>query len=366
MAPSVERSEKMRLPAFEYHMPESIREALKLLNEIPGATVIAGGTDLLVRMKQGAREVKGPLVSIRRVGELRDIEFADETGLRIGAGASLSTVREKISSLGAGSGGYEALEEACRAVGAWQHREMGTIGGNLCLDTRCTYYDQPAPLRQTLEPCHKTGGDRCHVLKGANGCSATYCGDTAPAFIALGAKVTILDPNGERSLGLEEFFTGDGKRPNVLEPGQLLGHIEVPHPKVIFRESRVASAYLKLRPREAIDFPQVGVAVSIAVDRDGVCSDARIALTGVSEAPVRMKHAEEALRGVRPGREVFSAAANRVYEGTRPVQNVKGSALYRRMMARVLTERALSLAYGRLTKEEESRCPRKSSNEDNS
>ena len=344
----------MRLPRFEYHAPASADEALRLLDEEPGATVLAGGTDLPARMKQGGVQGTGPPVSIRRKPELREIHADHEAGLLIGAAASLTATWQKAASLNSETSCCHAISEACRSVGAWQHREMGTIGGNLCVDTRCVYFDQPGPLREATGKCYKTGGDRCHVLKGSETCASAYCGDTAPALMVLGARLTLLrrKPDGdrggavERVIDVEEFFTGDGKGPNVLRHGELLAQIHIPAEKTL-RDSKLGSAYLKLRPRGAIDFPQVGVAAFVRLDQTGTCVEARLALTGVSSAPRRVRNAEEMLAGTLLDERSISLAAACVYEEIRPIQNIKGSALYRRTMARALTEKVLRLAHYR-------------------
>jgi 4-hydroxybenzoyl-CoA reductase subunit beta len=327
----------MQLPGFDHLQPSSLDEALVFLAEYgERARVIGGGTELLVSMKQRLL-VPDYLVSLKAVAELDHIS-QDEGGLRIGALTRLSAL---IRSSAVGEH-FPILAQAAQMVSAPPLQEMGTVGGNLCLDTRCFYYNQSHFWRQVRGPCLKTGGDRCHVVEGGKHCLATYQGDLAPALIALGATVTLAKKGGERALSLAELYTGNGKRPLALDSGEILTEVQVP--------ASVAGAggdYQKLRQRGAMDYPLVGVAVTVRKDGSDVCSWARVALTGVGTSPLVVQDAGDLLQGRRVDEALMSQAADAAYELARPVNNVGSEATYRRKMVRVLAKRALFNAWGR-------------------
>src|SRR3990172_1068563 len=214
----------MRILPFTYLRPGSIDEAVALLAEHGAeAVILAGGTDLVPRMKQMVARPKY-VVDIRRIGALQAIAESAGGGLRIAAGTSLTRVAESP----AVRERYPALAEAAARVGSTQLRNSGTLGGNVCLETRCWYYNQSHTWKAARPDCYKAGGEICHVVNKPGECYAAYRGDTSIALIALGAKATVAGPSGQRQMALEELFSGKGEAPLTLQPGELLTEILLP------------------------------------------------------------------------------------------------------------------------------------------
>jgi 4-hydroxybenzoyl-CoA reductase subunit beta len=327
----------MQLPGFEHLQPASLGEALDLLAEHgEQAKLMAGGTDLLVAMKQRLL-TPDYLVDLKRIPELDSIG-EDEGGVRIGALTKLATIvessliRERIP----------VLAQAAGMVAAPPLQNMGTLGGNLCLNTRCVYFNQSPFWRQARGACYKTGGDTCHVVKGGNKCFATYQGDVAPALIALDARVRIARKGGERSVPLADLYAGKGKRPLVLEPGEVLLDVQVPS-----AAPRTRGDYQKLRYRGSMDFPLVGVAAVLSREDGTVCAGGKVVLTAVSRGPLAVEGASEMLQGREVTEEVASEVAEAAYQAARPINNVGSDAEYRRKMVRVLTRKAILKAWER-------------------
>ena len=248
----------MRLPKADYCAPVSLREACSILADHgEEAKLLGGGTDLLVACK--LKNVKPALfVSLSSISELKGIHVNEGEYLKIGAMTSLHDIRCDSSTRDY----FPALSEAAALVGTTQLQYMGTIGGNLCLNTRCIYYNQSESWRRSRDACFKMGGHICHVVPKGKKCHAVFSGDTVPALIALDAEVKLASNTGERLVPVSELYTGDGKDPLALKPGDLVSEIRLPMPT----KSR-SSTYLKYRLRDAIDFPMVGVAVRIDVRR---------------------------------------------------------------------------------------------------
>jgi 4-hydroxybenzoyl-CoA reductase subunit beta len=328
----------MQLPNFEHLEPASLGEALDLLAEHgEQAQVIAGGTDLLVSMKQ--RLLKpAQLVDLKTIPELDFIIGEEDGGLRIGTLAKLATIvnssliRER----------FPVLAQAAGMVAVPPLQNMGTLGGNLCLNTRCFYFNQSLFWRQARGPCYKTGGDTCHVVKDGNRCLATYQGDMAPVLIALDARARIARKGSERSVPLADLYTGKGKRPLVLEPGEMLLEVQVPA-----SSSETRGDYQKLRYRGSMDFPLVGVAVVLSSEDGTVCTGGKVVLTAVSRGPLVVGEAPDMLQGHEVTEQTASEVAEAAYEVARPVDNVGSDAAYRRRMVRVLTRKAILNAWKR-------------------
>lgn len=330
----------MRLPALEHLEPSSLVEVCRLLQEKGGEGIkpLAGGTDLLVSMKQRVITPRY-LVNLKGLPELQGIEYDEDQGLRIGPALTL----RELQSAPAVPRRYPALGEAAHVVGAAQHQFMGTVGGNLCLDTRCWYYNQSHAWRQSRPPCLKLGGEVCHVIKGGKACLAAYQGDLAPILLALGSEVRIIHAGGERTLPLEELFTRQGKSPHALQSYEILSGIRVPPPLVAS-----GASYQKLRLRESIDFPLVGAAVALSLERgDGVIHAARVFLTAVGSGPIRVPGAEQALRGKPLSMDALEKAGEEASRAAHPVANMPTSPDYRKKMAAVMVKRAAREAYER-------------------
>lgn len=323
----------MRLPKFEHLQPESLEEALDLLSKHgEEVKVIAGGTDLLVSMKQRLLTPKY-LLNLKGLAEL-DFIKEDKGGLRIGALTRLSTliksplVREK----------FPVLAQAASCVAAPPLQNMGTLGGNLCLNTRCFFYNQSQFWRQARPLCFKTGGEMCHVVKGGDRCYSVYQGDLAPVLIALGARVKLAKKGGEWVIPLLDLYTGRGEKPIALETGEILTEVEIPAPAALW-----GGDYQKLRYRGAMDFPLVGVAAVLSWD-GASCTKARVVLNAVASAPVVVEEAGRLLEGQKPDEETIARAAEAAYEVAHPVANIGSTPLYRRKMVRVMARRAIGNA----------------------
>jgi 4-hydroxybenzoyl-CoA reductase subunit beta len=272
----------VRLARFELETPKTLRAACLLLDGQAGAgQIIAGGTDLLTAMKS---RLKTPrlLVDLRELPDLDQIHFSALQGLRVGAMVTLRQLaaHRRVRAL------YPMLARAAEAVGSTQLQAMGTLGGNLCQDSCCMYFNRSPMLRAGLAPCLKLGGGVCHVVSGSKACWATYRGDLAPALLALGAEVLVANQSGIQKMPLSELYSGEGRRPLALRPGKVLAGIRLAPPA-----GCSGGAYLKLRLRKAIDYPLLGVAATIQV-RDGVCQEARLAMTAVDKRPVLVREAE--------------------------------------------------------------------------
>jgi 4-hydroxybenzoyl-CoA reductase subunit beta len=322
------------LPIFDYHRPRTLDEALSLLASLgPRAQILAGGTDLLPNMKQGLFEPEH-VVSIARLEELRGIAL-DPAGkaLVIGAGMKLAEIADSLLVQRLAP----ALAEATGAVGGPHHRAMGTLGGNICLDTRCRYYNQTYFWRKALGYCLKKDGTVCHVVKGGAKCVAAASNDSAPALIALDAEIRILGPAGERRVPARDFYTADGIKNTVLEPGEIVVRAVVP----IVAGRR--SAFEKLRKRGAIDFPLLSVAARVDSDGSGQLAAASVVVSALGARPRRVRAATKVGPGTSPDRlpETLAQAA---FAECKPLTNLDDEAEWRREMVPVLVERAVRRA----------------------
>ena len=325
----------MRLPSFRYLAPASVAEAVGMLaSEGPGAAVVAGGTDLYPNMKR-RHQTPGVLVALRRVAELRGVTETSDGTLRLGPAATLSSLeRDPVL-----RGRHPALWTAVRSISTPLLRNMGTIGGNLLLDTRCNYYNQSHEWRRAINFCLKCEGDTCWVAPSSDRCWAVNSSDTAPVLIALGARVRLAGSRGVREIDLESLYRQDGIAWLAKEPDEVLTDIVVPAP------GAARSHYGKLRRRGAFDFPVLGVATRVTFDGDRVNS-ARIVLNGVGSAPFRATAAEALLVGERLEEEVIRAAADLAYRPAKPLDNTDLEYSYRKKMVRVYVREGL-LAVGR-------------------
>jgi len=271
---------------FEYFEPKDVNEALGLLSEHgEKATLLAGGTDLIPRMKKGLIS-PSYVVNIAQIASLQKIE-EDQEGLKIGAMVPLSVLeRHPVLAVR-----YSALHRASGHVGTPSLRNVATLGGNVCLGTRCIYADQVQTWRRTLEPCLKRGGERCYVVPGGKTCHSSLASDTIPALLAMDAKVTILFPSGQRTIPIHGLYTGDGLHPLKLTHGELLTRIILPS-----LPTGARSAYLRYSFRKAIDFPLISAGFYME-QNEGVCVNVRIALGALAPGPIRLYPLEEQLKG---------------------------------------------------------------------
>lgn len=324
----------MRLPEMELVSPTTVDEACRHLAAGAGAAqAIAGGTDLLVALKEG-QKAPATLVDLAGLPGLDGIAYAPESGLEIGA---LVTLR-RLAGDAVIQRHFPALAHAARQVGTGQIRSMATVGGNICQDSCCMYFNRPVEVRRPLPPCHKLGGSICHVVPTSPACWAPYAGDLAPVLIALGATVSIAGRGGESVMPLAGIFTDEGAKPLNLQPGQFITRVCCPAPA-----GPSGAAYIKLRPRETLDYAVVGVAARVTLNpADLTCLDATVVLTGVASSPKIVEEAET-LRGTELTDDVIAPVAAAATKLAYPVKNVVGSEPgYRRAMVTVHVARALN------------------------
>jgi len=321
----------VRLPKFDYRRPERIQEACAILLDQPCAKLMAGGTDLLVNMKHRA-ETPSTIVSLKA---LPDLDFVQKTNsaLRIGA----LTPLKKVYNDPFVAAKLPALAIAASSVGSYHHQTMGTIGGNLCQQTRCKYFNQSKWWRSSRPLCFKAGGELCHVAKREGVCYSTYCGDVAPALLAFGAEVILTGAHGLRQVPLEEIFSGDGKTPLKIGRGEILTEIVIPN-----QAADGFSTYGKSANRGSIDFPIVGAAVW----RSSSTGESRIALTAVDRKPVRARRLEDFLEGKQLNEETFQAVDGLVAKESRLMPSSIDSLSYKRKLMGLLVQSALSEARG--------------------
>jgi 4-hydroxybenzoyl-CoA reductase subunit beta len=324
----------LRLPEFRYVSPSSLDDAAELLAEHgPQAMVVAGGTDLYPNMKRRQQE-PSIVIGLRGLRELRGIERTDGV-VRIGPTTPLDVlagdpvIREHLP----------ALASAAALISTPPLRRMGTFGGNLCLDTRCTYYDQNYHWRKSIDFCMKKDGAICWVAPHSTRCWAVSSSDTAPVAVALHAKLNLVSAQGNRVIGAAEFFRDDGIEYLSRRPDEILSSIEVP----IHHGWRMT--YEKLRRRGSFDFPILGVAAAVKLT-DGVIEDVRLVLGAVGSSPVDQSLLAAPMIGARPTRDAIQAVANEAYKGARPLDNTDLNYAWRKKMARVYVERALSRVCG--------------------
>lgn len=329
----------LRLPQFELARPSTLSEALALLEQAgPRAAVIAGGTDLVPNMKH---EIATPdvVVSLGGIGELRGIELDEQGWLHLGA----MTTLEELAADARVTKRAPALAQAAGLVAGPQLRTMGTLGGNVMLDTRCQWINQSFFWRQALGFCLKKDGTVCHVVAGGKKCVAAASNDTAPPLMTLGAELHFASARGERVIPIDEFWVADGIDNKAREPGEILVAVRVPPTGAGHR-----GAYGKLRERGSIDFPLLGVAARLELDGHGTIDSADVVLTALQARPLRVKRMSELLRGVRIGTSEFDAAlaraAEQAHAQAHPMPNIPGDHDWRREMVPVFVRRTLRAA----------------------
>ena len=331
----------MHLPKFEYLRPASVEEAAQLLKEYgPRARLVAGGTDLFPRMKYGLVRPE-VLVGLKGI-PVKGPTVTQNGDLHLDALMSLADVARSPVILDRAP----PLKNAALSVGSNQIRHMGTLGGNLCLENRCQYYNQTHTF-QFMEPCFKRGGDRCYLIPRGKRCSAVFTADTAPALISLGALVNITGPETNRQVPLEKIYTED-----ALQPLDITGHEVVTEVIIPGQKSRRGTAFFKFSLREGLEFAVLNVAVVLSVEEDGVsCREARITVGAVSTAPMRMFRAEEAVMGQRLSKGLLDRVAQMGAAGARLCPRLGFSAMYLKECLRAQICAALRLAAQRVSRD---------------
>ena len=300
----------MRLPLFEFCAPQTVGEAARILDgEGPKATPLAGGTDLLPNMKR-RQQVPKTLMSLNRIPELHQMQLSDSDS-RLGACITLS----EIAADPRFRNGLTALAQAASFVATPQIRNMATLGGNLCLDTRCNYYDQNYEWRKSIGFCLKKDGTTCWVAPGSSKCLAVSSTDTAPALMALGARVRLVSRSGEREVPLTELYQNDGIHYIKRQQNELLTEV------ILDSLHGWKSAYWKLRRRGSFDFPVLSVAAAAKISRNGMVENARIVVGSVACLPLLATEASISLVGRPLNPESIAEAATLAARIAKPVDN---------------------------------------------
>jgi len=326
----------VRLPRFDYLGPDNLEEALDLLDtHMDDAKILAGGTDLLVRMKKGLLKPKF-LISLKALNELSYIKKEDNN-IKIGAGTSIADI---IASNLVKKEAH-ALFQACEKIGAItiQHYR-GTIGGNILQDNRCHHYNQSDFHRSGRQPCHKDGGKICYAREEADRCNSTCQSDGATALMALGAKITLARKGGERTVDLVDFYTADGIMPFAMESHELLKEIIIPM-------QGAQSAYKRLAYRSAIDYPIVCAGVLLKSSKKNEIREVRIVVGAMGRSPLFLVRASSSLKGKKlTDMDAFKKAADIAMDNasTFAVHNVGSTLEYRCAMVSQMVLRALKQA----------------------
>ena len=326
----------LRLPKFRYWMPRTADEAIRIKADCgPESAFVAGGTDLYPNMKR-RQQTPRHVIGLSRIESLRGVRFGTD-GVAIGAGALLATV-ENDSRV---RRDYPALAHAISEISTPPLRNMGTLGGNLLLDTRCNYYDQSYEWRQAIDFCMKKDGEICWVAPGSPRCLAVQSADSVPVLIALGARATLISMSGRREVAVEDLYRNDGIDYVSKKPDELLSEIMLPLP------GSWKASYKKLRRRGSFDFPVLSVGAAVRLDGDRI-ADARLVLGGVASAPLRLARAEEVLQGRRLDDDAIADSAEAAAGPSRPMDNTDFSFLWRKQM----TQRFVSAALRELKADE--------------
>ena len=334
---SQQNTDMLRLPPFRYHRPTNVSEALALMSELGNeAMYVAGGTDLVPNMKHRLFE-PNHLIALKCIEELRGIQEVerrntDDAILRIGAGETLTAVatNKKVQEL------FPALAQAAAHVAGPQLRNSGTIGGNICLDTRCTYYNQTHFWREALGFCLKKDGDVCHVTRTGKKCVAAHSADTPPVLITLDATAMFVGPEGSRELPVEDLFVADGIKNTRRLREEILTEIRIPMASATRRQ-----AYVKLRQRKSIDFPLLTVAVAADLDATDTITGIAGVVTGLGSRPRALTKWSEVAEGRVLNEELIEELAERAHRQCHPLENMIVDPDWRRAMIPVFVQRAL-------------------------
>ena len=324
----------MSLPTFQLLRPKTLDDAVDMMAKYEGdVKVVAGGTDLLPSMKQKLF-TPAYVLDLRGIAALQGIRDVPGEGVAIGALTSLTAVEHSVVI----RRDFPVLYEAVKTVASPVIRNMGTLGGNVCLDTRCLWYNQSLAWRKSCGFCLKKDGNLCHVAPGGKLCWAAFSGDTAPALLCLAAEIEVAGPNGLRRIPLSEFYVNDGIVRLHLAKNEIVARIHLPESAAGWRGS-----YQKLRVRGSIDYPLAGVAVALKMN-SGRIEDARVAITAVNPAPHLLKDADAQLIGAAPSEEVADRIGELAARTAKPLTTSVLTPEYRREMVRVFAKRAVMQA----------------------
>lgn len=314
------------MPNFKLHHPKKVEDAVALKAEAD-ALFVSGGTDMIVNVRRGIEQPKH-LIELSAIEELKT-RHEDANGLTLGAGCTLA----EISSDPLVQAKYPAVAMAARAVAGPTHQAYGTLGGNLCLDTRCLFYNQSEWWRQSNDYCLKERGDICHVAPGGKRCFAAFSGDVAPSLLVHGAEIELAGPEGRRRIPLPQLYKNDGKAHLQLKPGEIVLAVHLPA-----ATANTPSAYEKARVRGSIDFPLAGAAVRLKMAADRTVAELAIALTGVNPYPQIVSGTDAFV-----GKPLDEAALDRIRESVRkqakPMRTTTVAPWYRRRVVGALARR---------------------------
>lgn len=318
------------LPDMHLHHPTTVEEATKMHAAAPAGRYLAGGSDLLVNIRRGI-EQPDSLVYLNGIAEMHAITTVEDDGaswISIGGAVTLRELAESELL----REHFSAVAQAAGQVAGPSHREYGTLGGNLCLDTRCVFYNQSEWWRAANNYCLKYRGDICHVAPGGKKCFAAFSGDVAPALLLFDAEVELAGPDGRRRIALAALYRNDGMDHLTLEDGELLVAVHIPE-----HSSPRPSGYAKSRVRGSIDFPLAGVAVRMGL-KDGIIADLRVALTGVSPLPFLVRGLDKFL-GRQPDTACLEELRDAVRSQAKAMKTNFTPPHYRRRVAGALAQK---------------------------
>ncbi|MDP2646121.1 MAG: FAD binding domain-containing protein [Desulfobacterales bacterium] len=325
----------MSLPEFNYLSPPDLKAVCDLLREFKGQIALcAGGTELVMHLKHRLKS-PGYLLSLKNLPDLKTLRFDPEAGLILGAMCALKDLSAdtRVKSR------WTALAQGAEQVASPQVRNRATIGGNVCLDTRCWYYNRSKQWRSTFPVCFKARGDQCHVVKGGRQCYALFQADTVPGLMILKAKLKIVHSDGERMIPVEAFYSGLGETPNLLSDQEVLTEIHVPP-----LPPRSGTSYVKYKQRSVLEFPLLGVASRVTLDGEGkYCREAGFGIIGHSSKPLLIE-AGETLNGLDEP-VLTDDILEHLLREVKPVKHMGVTASLKRRMARVFVQNAFSEAW---------------------
>lgn len=316
------------LPEFDLIRPRTLDEAITARKKYPGGCLLGGGTDLLVNLRRGIGEAPTALIDMTNIAELKTIR-ANAKRLKIGASVKIG----EVTGDSAIAKYYPAIAEAAASIAGPTQRAMATVGGNLCLDTRCIFYNQSSWWRSANGFCLKHRGEKCHVALKSKTCFATYSGDLAPAALIYGADVEIIGPMGQRRLPLAELYSGDGQKYLTLAEGEIITTLSIKN------IPGFQSGYEKIRTRQSIDYPLAGVAAGLCRKGDKI-TDLRIAVTGTNPRPVLLDGTKPLIGGILD-EEFFKALDKLMSAQIMSMKTTLTPGLYRRKVAGVVARRLI-------------------------
>ncbi|MBS4028820.1 MAG: FAD binding domain-containing protein [Ignavibacteriales bacterium] len=321
----------IRLRKFEFHSPTSLQEAKKILSSNGQTKILAGGTDLVVGMKQETVQPKN-ILWLGKIHELQQITFSRKEGLKIGAMCTLSEIEHNTNI----QKHFPSIIDAVKSIASPQIRNHATIGGNLCLNTRCFYYDQSDFWRNSLGNCLKYGNGICHAAPELSRCTAVFSSDLAPLLIALDANVELHSSQSTLKIPLSRLYNDDGKNHVSLFQSEILSSVSIP-----FNE-KIKSAHGKIRARNSTDFAIANVGVELTFSSKNICEKANIVIGAISSSPIIVDTIAQKLIGENVSEKKIEEVANEISTHVHPMPNVDGAVNYRKKMVGLLVKRTLS------------------------